>query len=194
MYGSSNASVWLRKKNAKWRKKKQEKMHRPAYHPSNSKNNASSPVTLSDPTSICHDSSPLVSPPYRALLSSLLNGGILNPWYGTWFLDTVAPELYSPGLALFDCKACLVVAIPEPILNSLMSSPGPPVAKDGEGDGPRLGVESTKPLPPLISGEYGRLLDGEKDETWSNITLSSVEFMRRIMFARSSDGSGLSIP
>jgi hypothetical protein len=153
-----------------------------------------SSVMSPNPTSACHDSSPLVSPPYRALLSSLVNGGTLNPWYGTWLLDTVAPELYSPGLALFDCKACLVIAIPEPILNSLMSSLGPPVAKDGEGDAPRLGVESPKPLPPLTSGEYGLLLDGEKDETWSNITLSSVAFMRTIMFARRSDGSGLSIP
>lgn len=106
----------------------------------------------------------------------------------------MAPEIYSPGLALFDCKACLVVVIPEPILNSLMSSPGPIVVKDGEGDATRLGVESPKPLPPLISGEYGLWVDGEKDETWSNITLSSVAFIRSIMFARRSGGNGLSAP
>jgi hypothetical protein len=115
----------------------------------------------------------------------------LNPWCGTWFLGAVAPELYSPGLGLFDCKACLVAAIPEPILNSLISSP---VANDGEVAVPRLGVECPKPPPALTSGEYGLLVDDEKDETWSNITLSSVAFMRRIMFARRSDGNGLSIP
>lgn len=87
-----------------------------------------------------------------------------------------------------------MVVIPEPILKSLMSSPGPPVVKDGEGDGPRLGVESPKPLPALTSGEYGLLVDGENDETWSNMTLSSVAFMRRIMFVRRSVGNGLSIP
>ena len=103
-------------------------------------------------------------------------------------------ELYSDGLALFDCNAFLVAVIPEPILKSLRSSPDPPVAKDGEGAGPRPGVESPKPPPALISGEYGLLVDGENDETWSNMTLSSVAFMRRIMFARRSAGSGLSAP
>ena len=87
-----------------------------------------------------------------------------------------------------------MVVIPEPILKSLMSSPGPPVVKDGEGDWPRLGVESPKPLPALTSGEYGLLVDGENDETWSNMTLSSVAFMRRIMFVRRSVGNGLSTP
>jgi len=84
--------------------------------------------------------------------------------------------------------------IPEPILKSLMSSPDPPVPKDGEGDGPRPGVENPKPLPVLTNGEYGLPVEGENDETWSNMTLSSVAFMRRIMFARRSIGSGLSAP
>jgi hypothetical protein len=95
---------------------------------------------------------------------------------------------------LFDCKAFLVAVIPEPILKSLMSSPGLPVARDGEGDGPRPGVESPKPVPALTNGEYGLFVDGENDETWSNMTLSSVAFMRRIMFVRRSVGSGLSAP
>lgn len=106
-----------------------------------------------------------MSPPYRPLLSSLVNDGILNPWCGACALEAVAPELYSPGLALFDCKACLVIVIPEPILNSLMSSPDPPVVKDGEEDAPNPGVESPKPLPALTNGEYGLLVDGENDET-----------------------------
>ena len=118
----------------------------------------------------------------------------MNPWYGTCVLDTAALELYSPGLALFDCKAFLVVVIPEPILKSLMSSPGLLVVRDGEGDGPIPGVEGPKPLPVLTSGEYGRFVDGENDETWSNMTLSSVAFMRRIIFVRKSVGSGLSAP
>ena len=83
------------------------------------------------------------------------------------------------------------MVIPEPILNSLMSSPCPPVVNDGEEDAPREGVESPKPLPALTSGEYGLLVDGENDETWSNMTLSWVAFMRRIMFARRSGGKGL---
>lgn len=136
-----------------------------------------------------------MSAPYRPLLSSLVNGGTLNPWCGTCVLGTAALELYSPGLGLFDCKAFLVVVIPEPILKSLISSPGPPVAKlDSEGDVPRPGVESPKPPPALTSGEYGLLADGENDETWSNMTLSSVAFMRRIMFVRRSVGNGLSTP
>lgn len=118
----------------------------------------------------------------------------MNPWYGVCVLDPVALELYNPGLALFDCKAFLVVVIPEPIRKSFMSSPGPPVVKDGEGDGPRLGVVSPKPLPALTNGEYGLLVEGENDETWSNMTLSSVAFMRRIMFVRRSVGNGLSTP
>lgn len=144
--------------------------------------------------STCHDSSPLVSPPYRPLLSNLVNGGALKPWYGTCALDTATPGLYSPGLALFDCKACLAVVIPEPILNSLASSPDPPAVEDGEEDAPRPGVGSPKPLPALTRGEYGLLAEGENDETWSNITLSSVAFIRRIMFARRSAGIGLSAP
>jgi len=118
----------------------------------------------------------------------------LNPWYGTFVLGTGVLGLYSPGLALFDCKAFLVVVIPEPILKSLRSSPDPPVVRDGEGDWPRPGVESPKPPTVLTRGEYGLLADGGNDETWSNITLSSVAFMRRIMFARRSVGSGLSAP
>jgi len=135
-----------------------------------------------------------MSPPYRPLLSNLAKGGILNPWYGTCVLDIAALELYSPSLALFDCKAFLVVVIPEPILKSLMSSPDLPVAKDGEGEGPIPGVEGPKPLPTLTSGEYGLFVDGENDETWSSMTLSSVAFMRRIMFVRRSVGNGLSVP
>ena len=76
--------------------------------------NCISSSTVSPIQLLCHDSSPLVSPPYRPLLSSLANGGTLNPWCGTCALDAAAPELYNPGLALFDCKACLVVVIPEP--------------------------------------------------------------------------------
>lgn len=86
-----------------------------------------------------------------------------------------------------------MAVIPEPILKSLMSSPDPPVAK-GDGAGPRAGVENPKPLPVLIRGEYGLLVDGGKDETWSNMTLSWVAFMRRIMFVRRSVGNGLSDP
>ena len=87
-----------------------------------------------------------------------------------------------------------MVVIPEPILKSLMSSPDPPVVKDGEGDGPRLGVESPKPPPALINGEYGLLVGDENEETWSSMTLSSVAFMRSIMLVRRSAGSGLSVP
>ena len=46
-----------------------------------------------------------------------------------------------------------------------MSSPDPPVVKDGEEDAPNPGVESPKPLPALTNGEYGLLVDGENDET-----------------------------
>ena len=118
----------------------------------------------------------------------------MNPWYGTCVRGAAALGLYSPGLALFDCKAFLVVVIPEPILKSLRSSPDPPVVRDGEGDGPRPRVESPKPPPALTRGEYGLPICGENDETWSNMTLSSVAFMRRIMFVRRSAGSGLSAP
>jgi len=150
--------------------------------------------TRSPPYPTCHDSSPLVSPPYRPLPSSLVNGGTLNPWYGTCVLSAAPLGLYSPGLALFDCKAFLVVVIPEPILKSLRSSPDPPGVRDSEGEGSRPGVESPKLPPALTSGEYGLPIGGENDETWSNITLSWVAFMRRIMFSRRSAGNGLSAP
>ena len=63
--------------------------------------------------------------------------------------------------------------------------------RDGEGEAPIAGVASPKPLPALTNGEFGLLVDGENDETWSNITLSSIAFMRRIIFARRSAGNGL---
>ena len=68
------------------------------------------------------------------------------------------------------------------------------VAKDGEGEVPMPGVASPKPPPALTNGEYGLLVDGENDETKSNITLSSVAFMRKIIFARRLAGNGLSAP
>lgn len=187
---------WMRqcvRKNAKWQKKREEngKLHSPITHSATRVAQARPSWHLNKPN---HGSSPLVSPPYRLLPSSLANGGTLKPRCGTWVLDITALELYSPGLGLFDCKACLVIVIPEPILNSLMSSPGPPVVSDGDDDAPREGIESPKPLPALTSGEYGLFVDGENDETWSNMTLSWVAFMRRIMFARRSGGKGLSAP
>ena len=87
-----------------------------------------------------------------------------------------------------------MVVIPEPILKSLRSSPDAPAVEDSEGEAPSPEVTSPKPLPALINGEYGPLVDGENDETWSNITLSSVAFMRRIIFARRSAANGLSVP
>ena len=55
------------------------KLYNPTYHQPKAKNRTSSFVMSPYPTHVCHDSSPLVSPPYRPLLSNLVNGGILNP-------------------------------------------------------------------------------------------------------------------
>jgi hypothetical protein len=51
---------------------------------------------------------------------------------------------------------------------------------------PRKGL-----LKPVTIGEYDRAgLDGEKDDTWRSMTESSVAFMRAIMLARRTGGSG----
>ena len=58
-----------------------------------------------------------------------------------------------------------MVVIPNPILKSLRFSPDAPAVKDSEGEAPRTEVASPKPLPALINGEYGLLVDGENDKT-----------------------------
>jgi hypothetical protein len=47
---------------------------------------------------------------------------------------------------------------------------------------------------PVTIGEYGLTELGENDETWSNITDSSVAFVRAIIFARKADGNGCATP
>lgn len=62
------------------KKQDEEKDGQSCISPFKVENNVNPPVALPYLISANYDSSPLVSPPYRPWLSSLVKGGILNPW------------------------------------------------------------------------------------------------------------------
>ena len=109
-------------------------------HRLKARNRAGSFVISPRPIYSCHESPPLrVSPSYRPLWWSLVNGGTLNPWYGVSSLDEAALQSYSPGLALVDCS------------------------KRRRGGSAYARSASPKPPPVLINGEFGLLVDGVND-------------------------------